>query len=89
MLYLDQNHRFDDLHVAVMHQGPASPRPVRIEDGAWLGINVCVLPGAHIGKNCVVGANSVVTGAVPDGAVVAGVPARVISTNHRHGPAEE
>jgi acetyltransferase-like isoleucine patch superfamily enzyme len=37
-----------------------------------------VLPGAHIGRHVVVGANSVVTGALPDNCVAAGAPARVI-----------
>ncbi len=85
----DHNHRFGDPNVPVMHQGPATPKPVRIEEGAWLGINVSVLPGAHIGRNCVVGANSVVIGDVPDGTVVAGVPARVIRTRHSHGHTQE
>ena len=49
-----------------------------IEDGAWLGYGVIVLSGVRIGKGAVIGAGSVVTTDVPDGAVAAGVPARVI-----------
>jgi acetyltransferase-like isoleucine patch superfamily enzyme len=37
-----------------------------------------VLPGSNIGRHVVVGANSVVTGDLPDNCVAAGVPARVI-----------
>jgi acetyltransferase-like isoleucine patch superfamily enzyme len=37
-----------------------------------------VLPGARIGKHCVIGANSVVTGEIPDFSVAVGNPARVI-----------
>jgi acetyltransferase-like isoleucine patch superfamily enzyme len=74
----DHGHRFTDAGRPVMHQGADVPRPVHIGDGSWLGINVCILPGVTLGKNCVVGANSVVTQSVPDGAVVAGVPARVL-----------
>jgi len=76
----DYGHRFSNQDVPVMHQGAETPRAVRIDDGAWLGINVCILPGVHLGRNCVVGANSVVTQSVPAGAIVAGVPARVVRT---------
>lgn len=74
----DHGHRFDDPGVAVMHQGMETPAPVRIEDGAWLGINVCILPGVTIGRNSVVAANSVVTQSVPEATVVAGIPARIL-----------
>ena len=54
--------------------------PITIEDDAWLGGSVVVCPGVRIGRGAVVGAGSVVTRDVPDGAVVAGNPARVIGT---------
>jgi len=49
-----------------------------IEDDAWLGYGVIVLDGVTIGRGAVVGAGAVVTRDVPPGAIVAGVPARVI-----------
>jgi acetyltransferase-like isoleucine patch superfamily enzyme len=49
-----------------------------IEDDVWLGYGVIVLDGVRIGKGAVVGAGSVVTRDVPEGAVAAGVPARVV-----------
>jgi len=49
-----------------------------IEDGAWLGAGVVVLRNVRIGKMAAVGAGAVVTKDVPAGAVVAGVPARVV-----------
>jgi acetyltransferase-like isoleucine patch superfamily enzyme len=49
-----------------------------IDDEAWLGFGVIVLDGVRIGKGAVVGAGSVVTHDVPDGAVVQGIPARVL-----------
>jgi acetyltransferase-like isoleucine patch superfamily enzyme len=49
-----------------------------IEDGAWLGAGVMVLRNVRIGKLATVGAGAVVTKDVPGGAVVAGVPARVV-----------
>jgi acetyltransferase-like isoleucine patch superfamily enzyme len=49
-----------------------------IEDEAWLGVGVIVLDGVCIGQGAVVGAGSVVAHDVPAGAVVHGVPARVL-----------
>jgi len=57
---------------------PLVVAPVEIGDFAWLGQNSVVLKGVTIGRNAVVGANAVVTREVPEGAVVAGVPARQI-----------
>ena len=49
-----------------------------IEDEVWLGYGVIVLDGVRIGYGAVVGAGSVVVHDVPPGAIVQGVPARVI-----------
>lgn len=49
-----------------------------VGDGAWLGAACLVLPGVNIGARAVVAAGAVVTTSVPDDAIVAGVPARVI-----------
>ena len=49
-----------------------------IDDDAWLGYGVIVLDGVRIGKGAVVGAGSVVTRDIPDGAIALGVPARVV-----------
>ena len=57
---------------------PASAVPVVIEDGVLVGANAVVVEGVHVGKNAVVAAGSVVLEDVPENAVVAGVPARVI-----------
>ena len=59
---------------------PASATPVILEDDVLIGANAVVIEGVHIGKNAVVAAGSVVISDVPDNAVVAGVPARVIKT---------
>jgi acetyltransferase-like isoleucine patch superfamily enzyme len=68
------------------YQDPATPigrqlgehQPVRIGAGSWIGHGAMVLPGTTIGRQVVVGAGSVVRGQVPDHAVVAGVPAKVV-----------
>lgn len=51
-----------------------------IDDDAWLGFGVIVLDGAKIGKGAVIGAGSVVSQDIPEGAIAAGVPARVLKT---------
>jgi acetyltransferase-like isoleucine patch superfamily enzyme len=53
-------------------------KPVVIGYGADIGVNSVILPGVHVGANSIVGAGAVVTHDVPEYAVVAGVPARVI-----------
>jgi len=54
-----------------------------IDDDAWLGVGVIVLDGVRIGKGAVVGAGSVVTRDIPDGAIAAGVPARVVKMREK------
>ena len=55
-----------------------SVEPTRVRRGASLGSNVTVLAGVTIGERALVGAGAVVTRDVPDFAIVAGVPARVV-----------
>jgi acetyltransferase-like isoleucine patch superfamily enzyme len=73
----DQNHGFEDLELPISRQSMPE-RPVSIGDGSWLGYGTVVLPGSTIGRQVVVGANSVVTGELPDYSVAVGAPARVI-----------
>ena len=73
----DHNHSYTDLTIPIGRQWPVED-PVRVGAGSWLGTGVVVLPGADIGRHVTVAAGSVVRGTVPDYAVVAGVPARVV-----------
>ncbi|MDD7292348.1 MAG: 2,3,4,5-tetrahydropyridine-2,6-dicarboxylate N-acetyltransferase [Clostridiaceae bacterium] len=57
---------------------PASATPVIVEDNVLVGANAVVVEGVHVGKNAVVAAGAVVLEDVPENAVVAGTPARVI-----------
>ena len=52
--------------------------PTLIKEGASIGSSTTILCGVTIGKDAIIGAGAVVTKDVPDGATVAGVPARVI-----------
>lgn len=71
------NHSYDDTEQPIGRQWPRSA-PVTIGSGSWLGSGCVVLPGAVLGRNVVVAAGSVVRGQVPDFAVVAGAPARIV-----------
>jgi acetyltransferase-like isoleucine patch superfamily enzyme len=73
----DQNHGYEDVDLPISKQAMPE-RPVRIGDGSWLGHGTVVLPGATIGRHVVIGANSVVTGDIPDFSVAVGSPARVV-----------
>ena len=57
---------------------PASATPVIVEDGVLVGANAVVIEGVHVGKGAVVAAGAVVIEDVPENAVVAGCPARII-----------
>lgn len=71
------------------NHGMAAGEPIRtqalqskggivIENDAWLGVGVIVLDGVRIGEGAVIGAGSVVTADIPNGAIAFGVPARVL-----------
>jgi acetyltransferase-like isoleucine patch superfamily enzyme len=59
--------------------------PTRVCQGASIGSGAVILGGVTIGSGALVGAGAVVTGDVPPGTVVAGVPARLL--RYRHQPA--
>jgi len=77
-VYISDNiHEYLDVNKPIIRQSIRFKGAVNIGDGAWIGENVCII-GASIGKNSVIGANSVVTRDVPDFSVAVGSPARVI-----------
>jgi len=56
----------------------AASAPVELGDGVWIAARVTVLPGTKIGAGSVVTAGSIVSGEIPAGVVVGGIPARVL-----------
>ena len=77
--------------VPIAQQPLQSKGDIIVEDDAWLGVGVIVLGGVRIGAGAVIGAGSVVTKDVPDGAIAVGVPARVIRVRSQvdQGEAED
>ena len=64
----------------ILHQ-PLKVMPTEVGYHCFIGIGAKIMPGVSLGDYCVVGANAVVTHDVPECAVVAGVPAKVIGYN--------
>ena len=78
VLITDADHTYSDTHVPIKNQPIYSKGEILISEGCWIGVNSVIMPNVRIGKNAVVGANSVVTRDVPDFTVVAGAPAKII-----------
>lgn len=77
-VYISDNlHGYFDIKKAIIEQPIKQINEVIIGDGSWIGENVCIM-GAKIGKNCVIGANSVVTKDIPDYCIAVGAPAIII-----------
>ncbi|WP_169979008.1 acyltransferase [Tautonia rosea] len=74
-------HGIDRLDVPIREQPGHWPR-VTIGTDSWIGDRSVVL--ANVGRHCVIGAGSVVTKPIPDYAIAAGVPARVIRYRNQH-----
>jgi acetyltransferase-like isoleucine patch superfamily enzyme len=76
---VDSDHTWDAGHPSVLYN-PLDTAPVRIGRGSWIGDRVAVLKGSRIGEFCLIGANSVVRGEIPDHSVAVGAPARVVGS---------
>jgi acetyltransferase-like isoleucine patch superfamily enzyme len=74
---LGSAHTADPIDVPIISTGLVI-KPVMVGYGADIGMNVSLLPGVKIGANSIVGAGSVVTHDVPEFAIVAGAPAKVL-----------
>jgi acetyltransferase-like isoleucine patch superfamily enzyme len=74
---IDSDHTFAEGRPNVMHNSVATA-PIRIGRGTWLAERVAVLRGASIGRCCIIGANSVVRGELPDYSIAVGAPASVV-----------
>jgi acetyltransferase-like isoleucine patch superfamily enzyme len=83
VLIADKVYISDNLHEYKNPKTPIIKQPIKqlktmiIGEGCWIGENVCII-GSSIGKQSVIGANSVVTSDIPDYCVAVGAPAKII-----------
>lgn len=80
VMIIDHNHgkASDDINTPPNQRVLYSPGKVIIGNNVWIGEKVSILPNVHIGNNCIIGANSVVTHDIPDYSMACGSPARVV-----------
>ena len=79
VVMLSRNHVLIERGVWIGRQGATERTPVQVGEGAWIGTRAILLPGVRIGSFAVVGAGAVVTRDVPDYAIAAGNPARILA----------
>ncbi|MFV2057938.1 MAG: DapH/DapD/GlmU-related protein [Thiohalomonadales bacterium] len=71
-------YKMEDLSIPIMDQAAYSKGPITIGDNVWIGTGAVILDGVSIGKNAVIGAAAVVNKDVPENAIVAGIPAKIL-----------
>ena len=77
VMLIDFDHGVVEVDRPIREQG-IYKRDVRVGHNCWLGYGACILRGVTVGDNAIVGTSAVVTRDVPENAVVAGIPARVL-----------
>ena len=73
----DVDHEYEDIDVHVMEQ-PLVKKTTIIGMNCFIGYGAVIRAGTKLGRQCIVGANSVVKGEFPDYCVIAGNPAKII-----------
>ncbi len=76
---IDSRHTWSSGHPNPIFN-PVEADPVRIGPGVWLADRVTVAAGSEIGEQCAIGANSTVSGKIPDFSIVLGNPGRVVGS---------
>lgn len=76
-MFIDFDHAVMLIESPIRQQGLYS-RPVRVGHNVWVGYGACFLRGTTTGNNAIVGTYAVVTRDLPENAVAAGTPARVL-----------
>ena len=77
VMLIDFDHGVTEVERPIREQG-IYKRDVRVGNNVWMGYGACVLRGVSVGDNSVIGTSAVVTRDLPENAVAAGVPARVV-----------
>jgi len=72
------SHAFDRTDIPINQQGATEIQPVTIGNDVWIGQRAIIKPGVTVGNHAIIGAGSIVTKDIPEWAIVAGKPARII-----------
>ncbi|HVW81521.1 MAG TPA: acyltransferase [Mycobacteriales bacterium] len=85
---IDSDHTWSEASTHVLDSG-LSATPIRIGEGTFIAERAAILGGAQIGRQCFIGANTVVKGRVPDYSIVLGVPGRVVGSTRPEASRDE
>lgn len=77
VIIIPENHNYINKSILIRKQG-CTRKSITIKDDVWIGSHVVILAGVTINKGAVVAAGAVVSKDVPENAVAAGVPAKII-----------
>jgi len=77
VLITDIKHSYKEINKHIMEQ-PLIIEKTKIEENCFIGYGAVLDSGTILGKQCIVGANSVVRGTFPDYSVIVGVPAKIV-----------
>ncbi len=80
------SHAHSRIDIPMDQQGFEEETPIRIGNDVWIGARVILLPGVKIGDHVILGAGAVVTKDIPDYAIAAGNPARIIRMRNEGRP---
>lgn len=72
------DHKFTDIGIPIIFSGRPTALITTIGNDVWVGARATIISGNRIGNGAIVAAGSVVTKDVPDYAIVAGIPAKII-----------
>lgn len=78
VIMLSGSHNFEDTTIPMTQQGAPPRKSIYIGNDVWIGTRTIILPGVKVGNHVIIGAGSVVTKDVPDWAIIAGNPAKLI-----------
>jgi acetyltransferase-like isoleucine patch superfamily enzyme len=75
--FISNHHQYTNVNQSIKDQPNISGK-ILVKENTWIGINVVILSGVTIGKNCVIGTGSIVKHDIPDYSVAVGNPAKVV-----------
>tara|TARA_B110000503_G_C7097282_1_gene392207 strand:- start:124 stop:702 length:579 start_codon:yes stop_codon:yes gene_type:complete len=77
VMITDIDHNYQDIDIPILDQEYII-RKTEIGENCYIGFGVVIQAGTILGKQCVVGANSVVRGSFPEYSVIVGAPGRIV-----------